>query len=104
MSSYEDLDRQIEQFRSRDSATLVDLRNLLLEIEEFINSEGYQALSPAERSQLQSARKDLIQSIQGQEGGADQPANGIEELPAREAMVELLIRFSRPVGPGEAAD
>ncbi|OGO25416.1 MAG: hypothetical protein A2W33_02910 [Chloroflexi bacterium RBG_16_52_11] len=82
MSSYEDLDRQIEQFRSRDSATLVDLRNLLLEIEEFINSEGYQALSPAERSQLQSARKDLIQSIQGQEGDANPPANDVEELPA----------------------
>jgi tetratricopeptide (TPR) repeat protein len=82
MSSYDDLDRQIEQLRSRDSTTLVDLRNLLLEIEEFINSEDYQALSPAERSQLQSARKELIQSIQVQEGGTNQPAIGVEELPA----------------------
>ena len=83
MSLYDELNRQIEQLRNRESATLVDLRNLLLEIEEFLSSQDYQALPPDERSQLQSARKDLIQMIQQQEGGASLPANGAEELPIR---------------------
>ena len=83
MNLYDELNRQIEQLRNRESATLVDLRNLLLEIEEFLSSQDYQALPPDERSQLQSARKDLIQMIQQQEGGASLPANGAEELPIR---------------------
>ena len=81
MSLYDDLNRQIEQLKDRESATLVDLRNLLLEIDEFLSSQDYQALLPDERSRIQGARKDLILMIQQQEGGTTPPANGAEELP-----------------------
>ncbi len=60
MNPFEALENQIDQLTSRDSASLVEMRNLLLEIEEFISSEDYQSLSPDERSRLQAARKDLI--------------------------------------------
>jgi tetratricopeptide (TPR) repeat protein len=64
MDSFNTLEKQIEQVQSRDSADLVDKRNLLLEIEEFINSEDYQSLSLEERNRLQAARKDLMAEIQ----------------------------------------
>ena len=64
MSPFEALESQIEQLRSRETVTLVEKRNLLLEIEEFINSPDYQALSPDERNRLQQARKDLLALIQ----------------------------------------
>ncbi len=67
MSPFEALERQIEQLRSRETVTLVEKRNLLLEVEEFINSPDYQALSPDERNRLQLARKDLLALIQQQE-------------------------------------
>ena len=83
MSLFDELNRQIEQLRNRESVTLVDLRNLLLEIEEFLSSQDYQALPPEQRSQIQSGRKELIQMIQEQEGGGSLPANGTEEQTAR---------------------
>jgi tetratricopeptide (TPR) repeat protein len=67
MSPFEALEHQFGQLRSRENATLVEKRNLLLEVEEFINSPDYQALSPDERNRLQQARKDLLALISQQE-------------------------------------
>ena len=67
MSPFEDLERQIEQQRTRENVTLVEKRQLLLEVEEFINSPDYQSLSPDERNRLQLARKDLLVLVQQQE-------------------------------------
>ena len=64
MSQFEALEAQIEQLRSRENVTLVEKRHLLLEMEEFINSPDYQALSPDERNRLQLARKDLLLLLQ----------------------------------------
>ena len=76
MSPFEDLERQIEQQRTRENVTLVEKRQLLLEVEEFINSPDYQSLSPDERNRLQLARKDLLVLVQQQEseGESIQPA------------------------------
>ncbi|HZD57182.1 MAG TPA: hypothetical protein VE136_10690 [Anaerolineales bacterium] len=67
MSSLDALQAQIDQLLDHDSASLIEKRNLLLEIEEFLSSEDYQALSPDERSHLQTARRDLLADIQQQE-------------------------------------
>ena len=67
MNSYDALETQIDQLLDHDSASLIERRNLLLEIDDFLSSEDYQALSPDERSRLQTARKDLLARIQQQE-------------------------------------
>jgi TolA-binding protein len=46
------------------TASLVEMRNLLLEVDDFINSPDYPAQSAEERSRLQSARKELLQRIE----------------------------------------
>jgi tetratricopeptide (TPR) repeat protein len=67
MNSFDALEAQIDHLLDHDSASLIEKRNLLLEIEEFLSSEDYQALSPDERSRIQTARKDLLTDIQQQE-------------------------------------
>jgi tetratricopeptide (TPR) repeat protein len=67
MNPFETLEKHIEQIINEDSTDLVEKRNLLLEVEEFISSEDYQALSPDERGRLQTARKDLILLVQQSE-------------------------------------
>lgn len=82
MNPFETLESQIEQLNTRDSANLVEMRNLLLEIEEFISSDEYQTLSSEERGRLQTARTDLIARMQTQEQGdadADQRDGGAGE-------------------------
>ncbi len=72
------LNRQINELLNRENASPAELRNLMLEIEEFISSDEYSALKPEERSQLQSVRKDLLTRIQQQEnGGGDQTMEGV---------------------------
>jgi len=90
MDPFDTLERQIEQVRSRDSADLVDKRNLLLEIEEFISSEDYQSLSLEERSRLQAARKDLMAEVQpeSEDGGHAQAASPAEEKPQPQAELK----------------
>jgi tetratricopeptide (TPR) repeat protein len=83
MNAYNVLDRQIEQLLEHDSAGLVELRNLLLEIEEFISSGDYQELTADERSRLQAARKNLIERIQELESISSSTA--AEEASSQEA-------------------
>ncbi len=73
MSPFDTLIGQIEQLHNRATVSLVERRNLLLEIEEFISSEEYQNLSADERNQIQTARKELIALIQQQDSERDRP-------------------------------
>jgi tetratricopeptide (TPR) repeat protein len=66
MSPFDELERQIEQLRSRSTASQGERRSLLLEIEEFISSEDYQSLAPDERQRIQAARKELIALLEEQ--------------------------------------
>jgi tetratricopeptide (TPR) repeat protein len=64
MSPYDSLVKQIEEIKSREAVSLVEARNLLLEVEEFISSDDYQALTSDERNTIQTARKELIALVQ----------------------------------------
>jgi tetratricopeptide (TPR) repeat protein len=63
MNLFEALTQQVQELIRRDSASLTELRNLLLELDELINSDEYAALSPEQRASLQSDRKNLLQRI-----------------------------------------
>jgi tetratricopeptide (TPR) repeat protein len=82
MSPFDELERQIEQLRSRSTASQGERRSLLLEIEEFISSEDYQSLAPDERQRIQSARKELIALLEEQTSPVEAPeaaGNSTEE-------------------------
>ena len=76
MNPNDALNRQIDELLSREDAGPAELRNLILEIEEFISSDEYSALKPEERSQLQSARKDLLTRIQQPDNGGEDQNKG----------------------------
>jgi tetratricopeptide (TPR) repeat protein len=76
MNPNDALNRQIDELLSREDASPAELRNLMLEIEEFISSDEYSALKPEERSQLQSARKDLLTRIQQPDNGGEDQNKG----------------------------
>ena len=67
MTHFEILSSQVVDVIRMDPPDLVELRKLMLEVDEFINSEEYQALSMDERSQLQEIRKDLITRVRQRE-------------------------------------
>ena len=104
MSPFEALERQITQLLEKDSASLVEMRNLLLETEEFISSPDYQALSAEERGRLQSARKELLRRIEAQESDEN-----VLSIPAVQASAEAargtagayLTSEERPSRPEE---
>ncbi|MGW8251450.1 MAG: tetratricopeptide repeat protein, partial [Anaerolineales bacterium] len=74
MSPFDELEKQFEQLRSRSDASQGEMRNLLLEIEEFISSDDYQRLSPDERQRVQSARVELIDLLEHPSQGQAEPA------------------------------
>ena len=98
MSPFEALESQIEQLRSRETVTLVEKRNLLLEVEEFINSPDYQALSPDERNRLQQARKDLLVLIQQEEADGESAVP-----PAQPPVPSQDVSRSAPSGAQDLA-
>lgn len=67
MDHHDTLSQQIQEIISRDSVSLTELRNLLLEVDELINSEEYSALPSEARSRLQAGRKKLLQRIELEE-------------------------------------
>src|SRR4030066_907625 len=82
MNSFNEIEKQYQELQDRSSASLVDLRHLLLDIEELVSSPDYQTLALDQRSTLQAARKELMQRIQEQENGGAAPiekTNGQEE-------------------------
>jgi len=85
MNLLDQLESQIEQLSKRETASLVERRNLLLEIDEFLGSSDYQALSPEQRSRLQAARKDLVAAIQQQESQEQDPGAAAPVGPAQSA-------------------
>jgi tetratricopeptide (TPR) repeat protein len=60
-NAFDVIGQQYKALKNSPSPSLVDLRHLLLDIEELINSPDYQKLSPDQRNLLQSNRKELIQ-------------------------------------------
>ena len=74
MNSFDELDKQYQEILNREDVSIVDLRHLLLDIEELVNSPDYPTLSPNQRNDLQAERKELMRRIQQQENGQALPA------------------------------
>lgn len=69
MNLFNEIDKQYQELLDRSSTRVVDLRHLLLDIEELVNSPDYQELSLDQRNALQVIRKELMQRIQQPESG-----------------------------------
>jgi hypothetical protein len=67
MNRFEEITTALEQLNELESVDLVDLRKLMIEIEEFVNSEQYSDLSVEQRGQIQEARKTLRSRIRQSE-------------------------------------
>ena len=68
-SLFSSVEKQYQELQNNPSASLVELRHLLLDIEELISSPDYQDLVPSQRSSVQSYRKALLSRIQELENG-----------------------------------
>ncbi len=94
MNPFDEIEKQYQELQDSPSTGVVDLRHLLLDIEELVSSADYQTLVPDQRNTLQAWRKELMQRIQEQEnGGSGQSdkANGhSQDSPTQqEALSEL---------------
>lgn len=67
MSRVENFENRVNDLLIQDGPSLADMRRLMLEIDDFINSGDFQNLSIDDRSRLQSTRKDLKSRIRQQE-------------------------------------
>ena len=79
MYTFDDIEKQYQELQNQSSASVVDLRHLLLDIEELVSSPEYQILTLDQRNTLQARRKELMRRIQQQENGGaltGEKANG----------------------------
>jgi tetratricopeptide (TPR) repeat protein len=67
MNRFEEINAALEQLKEQESVDLVDLRKIMIEIEEFVNSDQYSILSIEQRGQIQEERKVLRARIQQSE-------------------------------------
>ena len=92
MSRVESFENRINDLLIQETPPLPEMRRLMLEIDDFVNSSDFQQISLEERGRMQSARKDLKSRIRQQEDEEeDRLANTISE-PAKPAQIS---------GPGE---
>ncbi len=75
MSRIETFEHRVNELLIQDSPLLADLRRLMLEIDDYINSSEYQNSNVDERSRMQSARKDLKARIRQQEDEEEEKNN-----------------------------
>lgn len=100
MSPFDEIERQIEQLRSRGTASQGERRGLLLEIEEFVSSADYQSLAPDERQRIQAARKELIALLEEQSSPAEEPeAAGSSTVESAEPAPQPGSTATGPVSP-----
>ena len=78
MTELTNLIDRFEQLRGQEEVDLVDLRRLILEVEDLLNSEAYNAMSVGERSEVQNLRKELKSQLRAREEGS----NGDGQSPA----------------------
>ncbi len=74
MDSFDLIEKQYQALADSATASVVDLRHLLLDIEELVSSPDYPGLSLEQRNSLQARRRELIGRIQEVENGG--PAAG----------------------------
>ncbi len=100
MNSFDEIEKQYQELLANLSASVVDLRHLLLEIEDLVNSPDYQTLALEQRNSLQAERKELMQRIQQQENesaASAEKANGQgDSAPSAGAKSESLSARQEP--------
>jgi tetratricopeptide (TPR) repeat protein len=95
------LNQQISELLNREDASTADLRNLMLEIEEFIGSDEYRELKPEDRSQLQTARKDVLARLEQSQNGGDSQGAAVGQTAAAESV--SAAGASAPTGEASPA-
>lgn len=88
MHLFDLIEKQYQELAEAPTANVVDLRHLLLDIEELVSSPDYPDLSLDQRSTIQARRKELLRRIQEQENGngaADDQAHNLGESAASQA-------------------
>lgn len=82
MTFFEELAGKIESLREKEEAGLVELRRLMLEIDEFISLDEYGELPLENRTILQGARKELKNRIRQKEDEEELAAASAPPEPA----------------------
>ena len=99
MNLFDLIEKQYQETQDSPTASVVDLRHLLLDIEELVNSPDYQDLALDQRSTLQERRKELMQRILELENGstaAAEQANDQDQDPASQAEAISEPEAARP--------
>lgn len=93
---FNSIEKQYQALADNPSASLVDLRHLLLDLEELISSPEYPNLASDQRNSIQAKRKELLRRIQELENGgaklADdkdgrQPGDAVQPEPVAKVAV-----------------
>jgi tetratricopeptide (TPR) repeat protein len=95
-SMFGSIEKQYQELQNDPSASLVNLRHLLLDIEELVSSPDYQDLPPAQRSSLQSYRKALLGRIHELENEIDAAPPANNQAPFSSAEANGASTASRP--------
>jgi predicted component of type VI protein secretion system len=74
MSRVETFENRVNDLLIQENPTLADMRRVMLEIDDYLNSAEYPSLSVDERSRLQTARKDLKARLRRREDAAARTA------------------------------
>jgi tetratricopeptide (TPR) repeat protein len=102
MNRFDEISSALEQLNEQENVDLVDLRKMMIEIEEFVNSEHYTSLSIEQRGQIQEARKALRAQIQQSES---QDSTNAGEVASANAPVDGRSQAAGGAnGPGQAEE
>jgi tetratricopeptide (TPR) repeat protein len=100
MVQFDLLIQKTEQTLSREETSPVDLRKLVLEIDDLLNSEDYKDLSNEQRDRLQSARKELRERL-NLEAGEKDGSNAVEEPGQEDSISSNEFNGSGEATPGD---
>ena len=101
MNLFNSIEKRYQEIKEAPSANVVELRHLLLDIEELLSSSDYNNLPSDQRSTLQNARKELMQLISQAENGN----STVEKNPnvaAASSQAETRDETTTPGGKPEA--
>ncbi len=89
MSRVETFENRVNDLLILDTPPLAELRRLMLDIDDYLNSDDYQSLAIAERGRMQSVRKDLKARIRQQEDAEEEKADSsLHTSPSAQGITE----------------
>lgn len=86
MSRVENFENRVNDLLIQDRPSLADMRRLMLEIDDYINSGDYENLTVDDRGRLQSTRKELKSRIRQEEDAEEEnnnPSKSTQPQPGR---------------------